>query len=149
MKIIKQPKFGKELELVPFRVDKGKVYVKFYEDGVQAGFPSPADDFKELKLSLDERYLQNPDTTFIVKVKGNSMYPVFHEEDLLIVKSDVEFEDNSLGVVSVNYTEFTVKRLDKKNNALIPENKDYPIIKVEDDDVVLCLGVVKHLIRDL
>lgn len=149
MKIIKQPKFGKELELVPFRVDKGSVFVKFYEDGVQAGFPSPAEDFKELKLSLDERYLQNPDTTFIVKVKGNSMFPVFHGEDLLIVKSDVEFEDNSLGVVSVNHTEFTVKRLDKKNNALVPENKDYPIIKVEGDDVVLCLGVVKHLIRDL
>lgn len=60
MKILKAPQFSSEIENLPFRVNDQGVYVKYFESGVQAGFPSPADDFKEQKLSLDEKYLSNP-----------------------------------------------------------------------------------------
>lgn len=149
MKIIKAPKFGNEIINLPYRVEGGQVFVNYFEQGVQAGFPSPADDFKEQKLSLDEKYLSKPDSTFLIKVVGNSMYPTLQVGDILIVKSDIEFRDNLIGIVSVNNTDFTVKRLDKTQNILIADNKDFPNISIEQDDTIICLGVVKHLIRDL
>jgi DNA polymerase V len=125
------------------------VYVKYFDDGVQAGFPSPADDFKEEKLSLDKKYITNPNATFIIKVKGSSMSATLEPEDILIVKSDEELQDNSLGIISVNNTDFTVKRFDKTNQKLIADNKKYSDVIIHEDDTLLCLGVVKHLIRDL
>ncbi len=138
-----------ELELIPFRIDGDAIYVKYYDDGVQAGFPSPAEDFNEQKLSLDQKYLTNPDATFLVKVKGNSMFPTLHIGDILIVKSDVNFTNNKIGIISINNTDFTVKRFDKKRNILIADNKDFSNITIEADDTLLCLGVVQHLIRDI
>lgn len=149
MKVIKVPKLSDELENLPFRVDKNGVYIKYYADGVQAGFPSPADDFKEDKLSLDKKYITNPNATFIIKVKGNSMFPTLEPDDILIVKSDEELQDNLIGIISVNNTDFTVKRFDKENNSLIADNKRFKNVSINEDDTLLCLGVVKHLIRDL
>jgi DNA polymerase V len=149
MKIISLPKFGKELINLPFKIENSKVYVKYYEEGVQAGFPSPAEDFKEIPLSLDEKYLQNPESTYLIKVAGNSMYPTLHIGDILVVKSDKAFENDHIGIVSVNNTDFTVKRLNKEKKQLTADNVDFPNIIVEEDDTLICLGVVKHLIRDL
>ncbi len=149
MKIINLPKFSKELINLPFRIEEQKVYVKYYEEGVQAGFPSPAEDFKELPLSLDEKYLQNPEATYLIKVAGNSMYPTLQIGDILIVKSDKSFTDDSIGIVSVNQTDFTVKRFDKTTKTLIADNVEFPNIPIQEDDTLICLGVVKHLIRDL
>lgn len=149
MKIIKTPNFGKEIENVPFTVKKDGIYVSYYSDGVQAGFPSPADDFKEEKLSLDKRYLTNPNATYLIRVKGNSMQPTLEPGDLLIVKSDLELTDNSIGIISVNNTDFTVKRFDKHNEELLADNASFTTIKINKEDTLTCLGVVKHLIRDL
>jgi DNA polymerase V len=151
MKIINiSPKLSEEIELVPFKLtDRGVVTVPYFEEGVQAGFPSPADDFKEQLLSLDSRFLSKPNSTFIVRVKGNSMYPTLHIGDYLIVRTDLSLEDDKIGIISVNNNEFTVKRSDSSNNLLIADNIDFPNIKVEEEDVILCRGVVKHLIRDI
>jgi len=150
MKIINvKNNLGEELELIPYRVSEEGVTVPYFSEGVQAGFPSPADDFKEQQLSLDTRLLSKPNSTFIVRVKGNSMYPTLHIGDYLIVRADLNLEDNAIGIISVNNNEFTVKRLDKKNETLIADNLDFPNIKVQDEDVLLCRGVVKHIVRDL
>ncbi|ANW97472.1 DNA repair protein [Wenyingzhuangia fucanilytica] len=150
MKIIKVAKgLSGELEMVPFRISEDGVYVPYYEDGVQAGFPSPADDFKEQRLSLDAKLLSKPNSTFIVRVKGNSMFDTLHVGDLLIVRADLNLEDNDIGILSVNNNDFTVKRLDKSRNLLVADNEDFPNIEINEDDVIQCRGVVKHLIRDL
>ena len=149
MRIVKFPKLNSELESISFKATENKHFVTFYDGGVQAGFPSPAEDFKEHQLSLDERYLSNPDATFIIKVVGNSMYPTLQVDDILIVRSDLELSDNKIGIISVNHTDFTVKRFDKENNELIADNPDFENIKIQEDDVLLCLGVVQHVIRDL
>lgn len=149
MKIVNIPKLSKELEIVPHRIDGDAMYVNYYSQGVQAGFPSPAEDMEERKLSLDQKYLTNPDATFVVRVKGASMLPTLNVGDLLIVKSDITFEDNLIGIVSVNNTDFTVKRLDKQKETLIADNPKFPNLKIEKEDTIICLGVVKHLIRDL
>ncbi len=148
MKIIKVPKFGNELQKIAFK-KKGNYFVTYYDEGVQAGFPSPAEDFEEHKLSLDEKYLNNPDATFLIKVVGNSMYPTLHVGDILIVKSDIDFTDNKIGIISVNNTDFTVKRYNKNKETLIADNKDFSNIKIQEEDTLLCLGVVVHLIRDI
>lgn len=150
MKIIKVAKgLSDELELVPFRISQEGIHVPYYEDGVQAGFPSPADDFKEQLLSLDKRFLNKPNSTFIVRVKGNSMHPTLFIGDFLIVRADLNLEDNDIGILSVNNNDFTVKRLDKPNNVLIADNDDFPNIEIDHHDVIQCRGVVKHLVRDL
>ena len=149
MKILKMPKFSKELQLLTYKKEGKNIFVDFYDEGVQAGFPSPAEDFREQKLSLDEKYFTNPEATFLVKVVGNSMYPTLQVNDILIVKSDIEFSDDKIGIISVNNTDFTVKRYHKKRQELVADNKEFKNIKITDDDVLLCLGVVQHLIRDL
>ncbi|CAL2077308.1 DNA polymerase V protein UmuD [Tenacibaculum sp. 190524A02b] len=149
MKIINLPKFSSEIEIVSFQVNGEEIKVNYFPDGVQAGFPSPADDFKEEKLSLDKKYLTNPDATYIVKVKGNSMFPTLEISDLLIVKSDLRMEDNDIVIVSVNNTEFTVKRFDKSNNILLADNPEFSNIEIQEEDTLICLGVVKNLIRDI
>jgi DNA polymerase V len=149
MKIVKLPKFSNEIVNLSYRVNSSSVGVEYFEEGVQAGFPSPAEDFKEQKLSLDEKYLANSDATYLVKVVGDSMHPTLHQGDVLIVKSDKELIDNCIAIISVNNTDFTVKRFDKKNKQLIADNSQFENIKLNEDDTLLCLGVVKHLIRDL
>ncbi len=149
MKILHLPKFSDELINLPFSIKDDKVYVKYYEEGIQAGFPSPADDFKEIPLSLDEKYLTNPESTYLIKVAGNSMYPTLHIGDILIVKSNFNLEDDDIGIVSVNYTDFTVKRFDKAKRTLIADNTEFPNLELQEEDVLMCLGIVKHLIRDL
>ncbi|WP_179318811.1 LexA family protein [Winogradskyella helgolandensis] len=149
MKILNLPKLNKELINLPFRIDDNKVYVNYFDEGVQAGFPSPAEDFKEIPLSLDEKYLQNPQATYLIKVAGNSMYPTLQIGDILIVKSDQEFGDSDIGIVSVNQTDFTVKRFDKIKKKLLADNSEFPNIELNEEDTLICLGVVKQLIRDL
>ena len=151
MKILNLPKFNKELINLPFRIDDNKVYVNYFDEGVQAGFPSPAEDFKEIPLSLDEKYLQNPQATYLIKVAGNSMYPTLQIGDILIVKSDQEFGDSDIGIVSVNQTDFTVKRFDKIKGLEyeLKQEKEFPNIELNEEDTLICLGVVKQLIRDL
>lgn len=149
MKIINPPKFGSELVNLPYRIEGDKVYVKYYEQGVQAGFPSPAEDFKEVPLSLDERYLQNPEATYLVKVAGDSMMPTLQVGDILVVKANLELKHNDIAIVSFNNTDYTVKRFDAKKKLLVADNKDYLPITVKEEDTLICLGIVKHLIRDL
>ena len=149
MKIVQTPKLSPELINLPFKIEGNKVYVKYYEQGVQAGFPSPAEDFKEIPLSLDEKYLQNPEATYLIKVVGDSMFPTLMVGDILIVKANLELKHLNIAIVSINNTDYTVKRFDKKKKLLIPDNKDFLPISLKEDDTLVCLGVVKHLIRDL
>jgi len=151
MKIItlsKIPTLSPELRNIPFEYSESEG-VHFFPEGVQAGFPSPANDFSEQKLSLDARYLTKPNSTFIIQVVGNSMYPTLQENDLLIVRSDLVLEDRKVCIVSVNHTDFTVKRFDKTAKKLIADNPDFEDIEIAEQDILYCLGVVETFFRDL
>lgn len=142
------PKLGNELENLPYQIENKQILVNYF-GGVQAGFPSPAEDFVEKKLSLDEKYITNPNNTYLIRVRGNSMYPTLQVGDILIVKSDLDLTDNKIAIVSLNNTDYTVKRYNKEKKMFIADNSEYPNIEIKEDDSVLCLGVVKNLIRDL
>lgn len=147
MKLIKAPRLNDELELIPFSIENEKRLINYF-GGVQAGFPSPAEDFLGKKISLDEKYITKPNSTYIIKIRGNSMYPTLLNGDIVIVRSDKELQDNDIAIISVNNSDYTVKRFDKNKSQFIPDNTKFKAIEIHEEDVVICLGVVKHLIRD-
>lgn len=148
IRFIKAPKFGEELENLPISEDGQKYYVR-YLGGVKAGFPSPAEDFLSERISLDERYLSKIESTFINKVRSLSMFPEYQIDDIIIVRSDYEPQHGDDIVVSINHSEYTLKRFDKSKNMLIALNSEYASsVKIDESDEVIILGVVDTLIRE-
>jgi len=148
IKFIKTPQFGNELENIPINEDGKRYFVK-YLGGVQAGFPSPAEDFVSDRISLDERYLSKVESTFINKVKSLSMFPEYQIGDIIILRSDYEPQNGDDVVVSINHSEYTLKRFDKQRSMLIALNTEYSeSVKIEENDEVVILGVVDALIRE-
>jgi DNA polymerase V len=84
-----------------------------------SGFPSPADDFIERSLDLNEQLVANPIATFFVRASGNSMDGAgIHDGDLLIVDRSVAPSRGSI-VVAIIDGELTVKRLTKQKNKIV------------------------------
>lgn len=123
---------------------------------VEAGFPSPADDFIERSLDLNEQLIQNPIATFFVRAHGYSMDGAgIHEGDLLVVDRSVTPSHGSV-VVAVVDGGLTVKRLAKHgaSASLLPEpgNADhgtYAPIEIGPDTDARIWGVVTWSIHRL
>jgi DNA polymerase V len=97
------------------------------EQGISAGFPSPADDFKELRISLDKELVKNTESTFYARVSGDSMEDAgLSDGDLIVIDRSLMPENNKIAVCFLD-GEFTVKRIQKRNNKIYlkPENKNY------------------------
>src|SRR6266699_3106856 len=78
---------------------------------ISCGFPSPADDYRESELDINELVIAHPDATFYVRVSGNSMEGAgICEGDVLVVDRALDARENAIIVALVN-GEFTVKRL--------------------------------------
>jgi DNA polymerase V len=123
----------------------------YVENGIWAGFPSPADDFLDLAIDLNSALVQHPSATFYARVRGDSMIAAgIADGDLLIVDRSIEVQDGKIAVCCLN-GEFTVKRLLKKHNCcwLMPANNDYAPIKVSKEDDFLVWGMVIHIIKSL
>lgn len=116
---------------------------------VQAGFPSPADDFIEKQLDLNELMVQRPAATFFVRVQGDSMIDAgIQSGDILVVDRSAEPASGKI-VVAILNGEFTVKRLIKKNKKIIlqSENSQYPDIGVDPETNFEVWGVVTYVIH--
>lgn len=71
----------------------------FIDTGISAGFPSPADDFKETRISLDEELITNKEATFFAKVNGQSMIGAgLDDNDLLVIDRSLEPENNKIAI---------------------------------------------------
>jgi DNA polymerase V len=128
---------------------KSKHLVKFFDGGVRAGFPSPAEDYFEESIDLNQYLIKHPSATFMVKVVGDSMIDAgIFANDILIVDRSLEAKNNSIVIASIN-SELTVKRLIKKNSEVFlkPENKKYQPIKILDYNDNLIWGVVTSVIH--
>ena len=83
----------------------------FFDVGISAGFPSPADDFIELTIDLNKEFIKNRDSTFFAKVKGHSMKDAgIFDGDLLVIDKSLQPLDNKIAVCYID-GEFTIKRI--------------------------------------
>ncbi len=122
-----------------------------FTSAVQAGFPSPADDYMEGKLDLNKHLIKHPTATFFVRAAGESMIKVgIHHGDILIVDRSLEAKHGKIIIAAVD-GELTVKRLYKssKGTYLMPENDQYKPIKITNINDVVIWGVVTNVLHEL
>lgn len=122
-----------------------------YENAVQCGFPSPADDFLDLDINLNDYLVKHKSATFCVKVNGSSMNGVgIHSGDVLIVDRAERVKNNSI-VLAVIDNEFTVKSIKKNAGKLYlnPANDNYKPIEITEDMNFHIWGVVTFVIHAL
>lgn len=120
-------------------------------ESVSAGFPSPADDYMESKLDLNDLLIKNPAATFFVRITGDSMINAgLNSGDILVVDRSLESKDGSIVIAVIN-GDLTVKRLSYKDGTvfLVPENKFYKPIKITDEMNFEVWGVVRSVIHSV
>jgi DNA polymerase V len=135
--------------IVPIEV-MSKMFLPLYSSAVQAGFPSPADDYLEETLDLGKRLVKHPTATFLVKVKGDSMANAgIRQGDILVVDRSMKPSNGNIVVAAIN-GEFTVKRLKIKDNKifLVPESNNYSPIQIEESEDTYIWGVVTSCIHE-
>jgi DNA polymerase V len=116
---------------------------------VEAGFPSPADDYLERAIDLNEELVLNPAATFFVRVKGESMRNAgIHAGDILVVDRSLTPSDRQIVIAMID-GEFTVKRLRRRGGGVFlePENPDYPSIEVGENQELTIWGAVTFVIH--
>lgn len=119
-----------------------------YSNLVSCGFPSPAEDYIETPLDLNEKLIHKPAATYFVKAKGLSMHPTIEPNDLLVVDRSKEAINNSIIVATIG-GDFTVKRIVKRGGHafLVPDNPEFKEIEVTNHAEFSVWGVVIHTIR--
>ncbi|MFO7629580.1 MAG: translesion error-prone DNA polymerase V autoproteolytic subunit [Prochlorococcaceae cyanobacterium] len=120
-------------------------------ENVAAGFPSPADDYVEAGIDLNEQLIRHPSSTFFLRVSGDSMRGAgIHHGDLLIVDRSVEPRSGRIVVAAVDGA-FTLKRLVQRQGRwrLEAANPDYPPLELGDADDHRLWGVAIHTIHPL
>lgn len=119
------------------------------ENGISAGFPSPAQDYLDLTIDLNKELIRNPSATFYARVKGESMQGAgIDHGDLLVVDRSVSPADGKIAVCFID-GEFTVKRIKTDRDCcwLMPANAQYQPIRVTESNQFLVWGVVIYLIK--
>lgn len=143
-----QAQLKKELEIFAPIWDE-TVKLPVLTSTVQGGFPSPADDYIEKRLDLNELVVRHPTATFYVRVEGNSMTGAgINSGDILVVDRSVASTSGKI-VIAILNGEFTVKRIviDGKRIFLKPENPQYPTIEVAQESDFQVWGVVTYVIH--
>ncbi|MDG1315669.1 MAG: translesion error-prone DNA polymerase V autoproteolytic subunit [Flavobacteriaceae bacterium] len=121
----------------------------YFDTGISAGFPSPAEDFKQERLSLDNELIKNKEATFFARVSGQSMVDAgLNDNDLLVIDRSLSPAHNKIAVCFLD-GEFTVKRLRVKNDEvwLQPENKNYQAIQITEANDFVIWGIVTNVIK--
>lgn len=127
-----------------------KQQIPFYSDPVKAGFPSPAQDYVERTLDLNELCIRHPNATFFVRVEGDSMIEAgIYDGDVLVVDRSVDAEHGDIVVAAVG-NEFTVKELcTRPSLMLLPRNPAYKPIRPRNGEELNIFGVVTNVIRQM
>ena len=123
--------------------------IPLLNDSVSAGFPSPADDYTEENIDLNEHLISNPFSTFFLRVKGESMINAgIKDKDLIIVDKSLIAKPGNIVIAMID-GEFTIKRLSIKNDELYlkAENHNYPDFSFKNHIDVQIWGVVIYSIH--
>ncbi len=144
------PEVAKVTDIIMPSMNSRKPLPLFLES-VSAGFPSPADDYMDKTLDLNEYLIINPSATFFVRVRGESMIDAgIHNGDLLIVDRALSPKDGSI-VIAVIDGELLVKRMSFKKNKvfLILENREYMPVEIKPEMNFEVWGVVTTVIHSV
>lgn len=128
-----------------------RLRLPLFSGKVAAGFPSPADDYVEKNLDLNELLVQKPAATFFVRAQGESMLGAgIHPNDILVVDRSIEAVPGKIVICALD-GELTVKRLERANEQwqLKAENPAYADIVIHDDLDMVIWGVVTNVIHPL
>ncbi len=139
----------KKLEIYSIDISSS-MPLPYADEGIRAGFPSPAQDYMELAIDLNKELIKHPSSTFYGRVIGDSMKDEGIEEgDILVIDKSLELINDDLAVCFLD-GEFTVKRVQLSEDViyLIPSNPDYPKIKVTADNEFVVWGVVVYTIKN-
>ena len=123
----------------------------FYKEPVECGFPSPARDFTEGTIDLNEELIPHPNATFIVRARGDSMVGSgIYPGDLLIVDRSIKPQNESI-IIAVLDGELSVKilRLKNKQVNLSSSNKNYKDVPVSEEMDFTIWGVCTNVIHNL
>ncbi|MBM6550369.1 translesion error-prone DNA polymerase V autoproteolytic subunit [Marinomonas ostreistagni] len=125
-----------------------RLQIPLYSDLVSAGFPSPAQDYVERSLDLNELCIQHPNATFFVRAQGDSMIEAgIYSNDVLVVDRSLTAKHGDI-VIAALFGELTVKELCLQPSvALRPRNPQYPLIPVSEDAAFEIFGVVTGVVR--
>ena len=130
---------------------ESELMLPFVNEGISAGFPSPALDFVDLSIDLNKHLIKHPSATFYGRVKGESLKNAgISDGDLLVIDRSLEPINGKIAVCFID-GEFTAKRIKKSKFELwlMPENDDYEPIKITEDNNFVVWGVVTHVIKSL
>lgn len=124
--------------------------IPLFGDAISAGFPSPAQDYIEQTLDLNELCIKHPAATFFVRVEGDSMVNAgIFPNDILVIDRSIQATQGDIVVASL-YGEFTVKELVLgANPCLLPHNPAYQPISIPEGSDMEIFGVVTNVIRNL
>ena len=149
-KVMRIPQ-SKITEVKALLQNRADLKIPLFSSHVRAGFPSPADDYIEDKLDLNEYLIKHPASTFLVRAEGESMIGAgIHSGDILVVDRSIEPSHQKIVIAAVD-SELTVKRLYRKDGEvkLLAENPDYPDIPITDNMETVIWGVVTSVISEL
>ncbi len=127
------------------------IEIPLFSGKVAAGFPSPADDYIEKTLDLNDLLIQKPAATFFVRAEGESMLGAgIHPNDILVVDRSIDPVVGKVVICALN-GELTVKRLKSIGNEIIlgAENPAYSDITVQEEIDLVIWGVVTNVIHSL
>ena len=148
-KVLKNQQTGSQFYKPDTQASKAKF--DLFSFRIPAGFPSPAEDFKENTLDLNDYLIKNKSATFLVKVTGTSMEGAgIFEGDLLVIDRAAEIVDGKI-ILGVLNGEFTVKKLKLENQKVIlyAENENFKPIEISDETDFKIWGVVTFCLHRL
>jgi DNA polymerase V len=133
-----------------FSIEIGsELFLPVLSAGISAGFPSPAMDFMDVSIDLNQLMIKHPSATFFGRVQGSSMLDAgISDGDLLVIDRSLSPSNNKIAVCFID-GEFTIKRIQKEVDCcwLLPANEKYKPIKVTNENDFLVWGIVTHVIK--
>ncbi|MDO5666456.1 MAG: translesion error-prone DNA polymerase V autoproteolytic subunit [Alcaligenaceae bacterium] len=125
-------------------------HLPLFLERVPAGFPSPAQDYIEQSLDLNELCINHPEATYFVRCEGDSMIEAaIHSGDILVVDRSLSAAHGDIVIASL-YGELTVKELRlRPKPGLFPRNRHYQPIILRDTEALEIFGVVTYVLHAL
>lgn len=140
------------MKLIMYSADlSSSLPLPYADQGVRAGFPSPAQDYLSESIDLNRELVRHPATTFYARACGDSMKDCgIDDGDLLVIDKSLEPHDGDIVVAFID-GDFTLKKVkfDDENKCiwLVPANDEYSSIKITEDNNFLIWGVLTYSIK--